>query len=575
MARALFILTAFMLLPSVTLGLCLASVQALPETPTIAVETEVVHVEAMVTDKKGRPVRGLVKGDFVLYEDGKPVPIVAFEPSAPGADAEGASAARAPAGPPGAAPAPAPGAPTIVVYVDNRNLTPAGRRRALDGLASVLDRQLATGRVRALVVSEDRGVRALTTVTTSAEEVSRALAEAQRPSAQGALAASEERTTLDAMKATIELVEATGGTCLDALPVVQGIVRAHARARTIHHLETIGRIGDLAAALGALPGTKALLFLTEGLEQRPAIALFHQIGDACPQVLEREFSRFAAPMQEHDMSRALQDLAARASAARVTVYPVDAAGLRPPSVADVSYGDRRFTPSPRNDSVREANLRAGPWILAEETGGFPLFDRNQPSGALGSLSDELLGRYALGFTPAQAADGRAHTLRVALRRKDLRVRHRLSYFHAPSGETQVKRTYATLFFGYEEDGLGAAIEAELTGATTGIGPDVAVRISLPLARLATREDAEGRLGRLRVVMAVRRAGRAVTDTSAEGREKVVDLRLPPRPPGGDPATASREIVVRMPFVGDEQEIAVGVRDVFGGAETYRRLLVRR
>jgi hypothetical protein len=104
-----------------------------------------------------------------------------------------------------------------------------------------------------------------------------------------------------------------------------------------------------------------------------------------------------------DLSRALRELAARANAARVTLYAIDGAGLTTLSSADVSYGDRRFTPSAHNDLVLRTNLRAGPSILADQTGGVAAFDANRPAVALSSFSDELHGR-RLGQLQAATGD---------------------------------------------------------------------------------------------------------------------------------------------------------------------------
>ena len=536
--------------------------------PTFPAETEVVHVEAMVTDKKGRPVQGLTAVDFSVFEDGKPVPIVAFvAPAPPG---EGPSAAGAPVERrTGARPAPASDALTVVVYVDSRNLTTAGRRRALDGLGSLLAGLLRAGGVRVLVLAEQRGTRTLGELTDDPEQLGRALAVAAQGAALGDLARSDELTALELVKTAIETAQAN---CDEILPQLQGILRQHAQAREQQARETLARLAGVSAAIGALPGTKALLFLTENLEQRPGLALFHQLGDICPQAMASRASELVAPMQEFDLSRALQDLAARANAARVTIYPVDGGGLATFSVSDVSRGDRRYTPTPRNDSVRTANLKAGPWILAEETGGIATFDSNKPAVALGWIAGELHGRYTLGFSPARAADGRSHSLRLELARKGLKVRHRLSYFHAPSGEAQVTRTYAALLLGYEADELGAQIHVERSGAAEPAG--VAIRISLPLDRLGTRPDGDARVAQLRVVMATRNAGEAVSEAPALARERTVEVRLPPTTEGGQPG-ATHDIVVRMAFAAEDQEVAVGVRDLIGGAASYQRVLVRR
>lgn len=49
-----------------------------PPPPTFKSETNVVVVDAVVTDKQGHFVRGLTKDDFTILQDGKPQPISAF-----------------------------------------------------------------------------------------------------------------------------------------------------------------------------------------------------------------------------------------------------------------------------------------------------------------------------------------------------------------------------------------------------------------------------------------------------------------------------------------------------------------
>jgi VWFA-related protein len=544
-----------------------ALLQAPPSPPTIPVEAEIVHVEAIVTDKKDRPVRGLRAADFVVYEDGRPVPIVAF--AAP--PTEVASSPERPSAPAADVRSPVPlDTTTIVVYVDNRNLTSGGRHRVLDGLEAALETQLAMGRVRVLVVADQRGSRALGEVASDPKKLGAALAAAAEGVTEGNLARSEERATLDLVAEAVTQAELAGLTCADAMPQAVGIVRQYAQGRVVHLQDTFARLADLTAAVSALPGTKALLFLTENLEQYPGLALFHQLGDFCPEAAQNRPSDLYAPAQEFDLSRALRELAARASAARVTIYPIDGAGLTTHSIADASQPGRRFTPSPGNDLVRAANVRAGPQILAEYTGGVPLFGSNQPARALKWISDDLRARYSLGFKPAREPDGRSHSLSVEVARKGLRVRHRLSYFHSRSGDLQVKSTYAALLLGYEEDELGATIE--VAGDASPAPSEAAIRISLPLDHLGMRAEADNRVAQLRVTMVVRSAGGVATEILPIGREQMFELQLPPTAAKGDPKT--HDIVVRIPFGKQEQEIAVGVRDVVGGAATYKRLLVR-
>ena len=50
------------------------------ETPTFRAGVEAVQVDAYVTDEHDRPVRGLTKDDFELFENGEPRPVTTFAP---------------------------------------------------------------------------------------------------------------------------------------------------------------------------------------------------------------------------------------------------------------------------------------------------------------------------------------------------------------------------------------------------------------------------------------------------------------------------------------------------------------
>ena len=49
-----------------------------PQKPALKSGVTVVEVDVVVTDKSGRPVRGLAREDFEIDEDGRPVEIATF-----------------------------------------------------------------------------------------------------------------------------------------------------------------------------------------------------------------------------------------------------------------------------------------------------------------------------------------------------------------------------------------------------------------------------------------------------------------------------------------------------------------
>ena len=546
----------------------LVQLREVPPPKTFPVEAQIVYVHVAVTDSRGRSVRDLGVADFALYEDGRAVPIVAFRAPV-GASVPLDAAAPTPAGT-GPATVEPPAEPvTFVVYVDNWNLTAQGRKRVLSGMASFLKEQLARGGTRALVVAAGQEARVLSPLTPDAEQIADALRRAEQEPAHGQRTRSDERQAIDVVKS---ILESRLGSCADLL-MLQAPIHAQARSRSRDLERTLAWLEAVTQALGTLPGAKALFYLSDGLEQRPAIDLFHQLGDICPEVLQRDFSALFAPMQEYDLSRAFQALAARANAARVTVYPVDGSGLQGFSVGDVSQANRLFVPSPKTDAIRVTNLKAGQSILAEETGGSAVFDANDPRAALGQIADQIRGDYALGLAPGHAPEGRIHNLRVELRKKGRRIRYTPSYFHAERAEPGATRTLAALLVGLEEDTLGAEVSIDpwpedgpLPTQTTRTAK---IRIGVSLARLSAVEDAEGRHGRLRVVIAIWRPGALAKDRPLEVREKLIEVPLPPAV--SDPGR--REFVVEVPLGAEHREVGVGVHDGFSRLTTYRRVRV--
>ncbi|HMB52657.1 MAG TPA: hypothetical protein VKU40_05035, partial [Thermoanaerobaculia bacterium] len=95
-----------------------------------ALDVRLVEVEAVVTDRAGRPVGGLTRDDFVVYEDGEAMAISHFSVGA------GAAAPAAEGIEPGAVHTPTPPAALsepfhLVIYLDDAQMTAERRNRML------------------------------------------------------------------------------------------------------------------------------------------------------------------------------------------------------------------------------------------------------------------------------------------------------------------------------------------------------------------------------------------------------------------------------------------------------------
>jgi len=410
-----------------------------------------------------------------------------------------------------------------------------------------------------VVVTQDGSLRPITPLTGDAGSVHEALDAIGKLAARSPSVA-EEGNVLDQFEA---IVQSEG--CLRGLPQLINVVRDYARWRAIEAQEARDRLNDVVDALVGIPGRKALVYVSEGLEQRPGIQLFDQIGEICPEILRSDFSTVLSAMQEIETSPVLKDAAARANAARVTFYPIDARGLTGQTSMDVSRGNKRYIPSAKNDFVRDANLSNPYRTLAEETGGFALVRGLAPAIATRRLRSEAAGRYVLAFTPARDPDGRAHDLSVRLKNsKDVELRHRMSYLHAEPAVVRAQRALSALFFGLEENGLRATLDISRSTEKDG---EAVVRLHVPADALNAAPESGARV---RVVVALRSLEPEKKGGASVVREKEFTLKADPSPL--DP----HEVAIRVPVTDAAHDFAVGIEDLVNGSTSYfKRTLTKR
>jgi VWFA-related protein len=553
------------------LGLAFLSHSQQPPTPPLTIPEavgQIVIVDARVIDSLGRPVTDLRQEDFELSEDTKRVPIVAFR--SPSVEMKDLGSEARDTGTSAVPPLKAEGEPfTVAIYVDRWLLSPPGRKRALDQAASLAAAHIAQG-AQVLVIGDEKGLRALTPLTRDAEAVRAALTHMQgwATASPGVI---EGRQVQDNIKAVIELAESSRACpdrppCLCVLPQLVSMVRSYASARAAEVRGAGDRLSFLVNALGSLPGLKALIFVSDGLEQRPGIHLYDQIGSICPEALHREFSTITSAMQEFETSPPLREAAARANAARVTLYPIDARGLTGFSAGDISQADRRYVPTPRNDSIKDANLVNPLELLAEETGGFAILRGPDPPSVMKRFDADERGHYVLGFTPGDP-DGQVHALQVKLTpaaasRVKAGIRHRMSYRRAVLPDRRGQRALATMIFGLEENSLGVEAEVERTSATT-----AQVRVVLLLSSL---KEAPGKgEAHLKLVVSFRTAG----DEKAPPMVRETSVTLPMGAAELEKEGGLRELIVDVPLGGGGFDFVIGVEDVSSGRSTYLKRAV--
>lgn len=515
---------------------------------------EVINVEVYVTDKKGRPVTGLTREDFRLFEDGKPVEIEYFSAF----EGAGPDAAAAPA-PPEDDRGPAPEAPaavreprSLVIYLDDAHTSVSGRRRVLADLREMV----ATGRDgadRLMLVAHEPGLRLVQPFTSDRQEILAALDALAKRAVSGYFRPRERAAAYDAIRTNYRGAE---GNCSSMWAVLEAVARQHADRVAGDVNGAMGALSQIVSALSGVTGRKSLLYVADGLEQRPGIDLFYYIGELCPSYQHEYTKNYLS----YDQIQVFQRLTAHANANGVTLYTLEALGLQ----TDVDAGEAMdLRPSIMVKRLAAANLQSPLFHLANETGGRAVLNANVFDEELDRIAGDFATYYSLGFESGHRGDGRLHRLKVEVEGRGHRVRHR-TYYRDKELETRfAELVWGTLLLGTTSNPLGVEVGAgEARGAGRGCCT-VPVQIRLPLDGLSLVPGAESSSGRVYVVMTALRADGEVIPV--RGRE------IPIEAAGGDaPAFGSRTLIVDVDLAPGTYDLAVGLVDLLGGGESYVR-----
>ena len=366
--------------------------------PSFTSSVDIVSVDVNVIDRNGRPIRDLAAADFTLMVDGRPRKIAsaqfvsvtapAIAPEPPPADYSsnvGAAVGR-----------------LIVIVVDRGNIAPVRAKDALLAAAKFVGRLQPADRVALFSIPSGAAI----DFTTDHDAVMSAL---QRMDGQADPGPNTKNVGLaEALQiengnnlALEQLVErecgstgavGAGATGLSEVMVCRRTVReeanivaayAHERARN-----TLAGLRNILERLGSSETPKTIVLVSESL------------------VIEGDRAATA-------------NLAHAVAAAHATIY-----ALKPePSDSDASQA-RAPQGRARDRAVREEGLSA-----VTRIGGGELFRIiADPDFAFERLASELSGYYLLGFEPeATDRDGKAHTIKVEVRRSDVAVRSRLEF----------------------------------------------------------------------------------------------------------------------------------------------------
>jgi len=414
------------------------------------VEVQVVNIDVWVTDKQGNPVEGLTREDFEVYQDGEPVEVTNFYAVANRTPVSPAARERV-------EPLETPELPTdprrpriapehrlwLVVYIDNYNIEPIERKRVFPALRQFLADTLGPGD-RAMIVTATRSLEVRQPFTDHLASLFDTLEEIKDESGHAVV---RRRELLEVFR----LIDDEDNPSAALL---------HARRYADQVMNEVGYTVDtlerLVESLAGLPGRKALIHVSSGIPMVAGEPAFHAVAN------KFKSAEAYAEIPRHDTSRSFERVNRHANAHRVVFYTLDAGGLRGMEFGKAEYGGFVYM-NLRNtlDSVVPENLQAPLRLMALETGGRSILNRNEVLPALEEAAQDFRSFYSLGISSGGTDSARYHQievkLREGLRKQGWRLRHRAGY-RSKSPTTRIQeRLRSALLYSHETNPLGLEV----------------------------------------------------------------------------------------------------------------------
>jgi len=419
MKKIALVLAAAVGCGALTAQIAHSQAQRARDLPVFGVETVVVAVPVFVLDKDGRAVPNLTADAFELEDDGKKVPIVAFQAVDAGA------------------PSFAPGAPAVTRAAARRQFlflfdmtfsTPAGVRRAREAALQALDHNLAPGDLAAAATFGTAGVRLLVGFTSDREQLRTAFHD---------LTGMQRERQPDPLSLAFDMglkLGESGGLSLEAPaegPTRQSDADEQLRAQLILQDQVerqiyanrvqsfLGGLEGLAQMLDSIQGRKQVLLLSGGFD--PSVLG----GVEGAQRVESARAVTEGRLWEVDPSayfgdtrsnQAMDGVFNALAASDVVIHTLDVTGL-------TAGGDAQ---SGGGGGARNSESLAQ---LAINSGGRFIKSTNDATAALGEILDASRYYYVVAFEPRSGGKkpGQLRKLKIKVSSSGLKVSHRAGY----------------------------------------------------------------------------------------------------------------------------------------------------
>ena len=397
----------------------------------VRVTTNLVQVDAVVTDKNGKPVTDLRAEDFQIFEDGHPQPITNFSYVS--------TESKSPQ-PPQAAPSSVKNGPpvpaallshdkvrrTIVIAIDDLGLSFQSLNIIKPALKRFVDQQMQAGDLVA-IVRTGGGAGALQQLTADKQQL--------RENIDHLPWTCHNRVGMRPLGVYDKFFQEYGGQCWPP-PELKQTIRA-----LIYVVE----------GLKALPGRKSLLLFTDSFDVLRASEFVNRVGlgnptkdiDRMDEKIEQmmQASGSAVGSDSGDAKGLVRRLIDECNAASTVIYSVDSRGLLVTSPTAQDSGQDIFTVANQTSLLdkRQSDVwetQTGLMYVAHQTGGLAVINNNDLGQGVERIINDLQGYYLIGYRPSDGTFTKQkegvpyHKLTLRVLRPGLQVRSRRGFYGA-------------------------------------------------------------------------------------------------------------------------------------------------
>src|SRR5215813_659302 len=381
-----------------------------PGQDVVRITTQLVQVDAVVTDKNGKHVEDLTEADFELLVDGKKqhlthfshvsLPVVKREPAAN----RKSDLVVSPESMPTQQSGPEEVRRTIAFIVDEMGLSPSSMALVRETLKTFVGRQMQDGDLVA-IIRTGSGLGMLEQYTSDKRILYTAIEKlAWNPLSRDMMPSFADTSGADEMDAAQADQQAEQQAVADSFDDFQ---------ETSFTTGTLGATGFVVRSLHNFPGRKSVILLSDGFR----INSKNNNDNSTQQVLQ-----------------SLENLVEQANRSSVVIYSIDAKGLQP-FMPGANVGGRPSA-SAHSDALQTAQeALEGPNFLSQQTGGFTIVNTNDLNIGIEEALYDQQSYYLLGFDPEdEKFDRRYHSIKVKVARPGTKVRTRSSFFGVSEGE---------------------------------------------------------------------------------------------------------------------------------------------